>query len=168
MSCYVMKADSIRKIAYSLADILNHLHACPDCTIASDAATVAKLPHAFSRYFSHVRWYNGEAIAEDLHRLNMLAYCGRYREDPETGVYPIIGAPEDLSIVRRAEYGEHSETPQPWHYELAGLLDCWLYQTAEVTTANDPTRAALQSFSAALKSGIVQHSPAWNNAFMDA
>lgn len=168
MSCYVMKADSIRKIAYSIADILNHLHASPDCTITSDAATAAKLPHAFSRYFSRVRWYNGEGIAEDLHRINMLAYCGRYREDPETGVYPIIGAPEDLSIVKRAEYGEHSEIPQPWHYELAGLLDCWLYQTAEDATINDPLRLALQNFSAALKSGIVQHSPTWVDAFMDA
>ena len=168
MSCFVLKADSIRKIAYTIADVLNQCYCNGETRITTAAAMAADLPKTFSRYFSRVRWYNGEAIAEDLHRINEYAYCTRYNMDANAHVAPIAGKPEDLSLSRRAEYGKHGEIVRPWHYELCGLLDCWLYQTEEDSTATNEMRLSLKRFSDCLKSGIVQHSETWSKAFIDA
>lgn len=158
MSCFVMNPETIRKIGCTLAHILTSIDCGGDCTIATNAAQSAELPKAFSRYYSRIRGYNGEGIAEDLHRINDTAYCTRYNMDVDTHVSPLPGKPEDLDIMKRAEYHNGNETPQPWHYELASMLDCWLYQTAEDATMRDPIRLAVKRFAMHLNREIVQHS----------
>lgn len=45
------------------------------------------------------------------------------------------------------------------HYQLAKLLDFWLYQTAEDATRSDPLRLAMAEFRDNLYSFIVMNSP---------
>lgn len=161
MSCFIMNPDSIRKIGYTLAAILDGCEYSNTASIATDAAFVADLPNVFHQYFSRIRGYNGEGISEDLHTINARAYAGRYKEEFLQPFAPSTDTTRK-SLSRLAQYTNHTESPQEWHYHLISLLDCWLYQTAEDATRNDPKRIALQAFAASLSRQIVQHSEEYN------
>lgn len=62
-------------------------------------------------------------------------------------------------VHHRPEYREHGFAVCPWHYQLAKLLDCWLYQTAEDATYKDPLRLAMKEFRDGLYYFIVMNSP---------
>ncbi len=152
MSCFIMNPESLAALGSATADRLNlsssfwgfeaprELHnALTDCSICGH--------------------YSKQDIYDRLYALNVRAYCGRYDEpfNPEDITGP------DVDIARYAihckpEYRANGFTVQPWHYQLAKLLDCYLYQTAEDTTYNDPLRMALVKFRDALYAFIVTHS----------
>lgn len=164
MSCFIMNAESIRKIGYTLADILDSCIYNNEFSIATNAAQCSDLAKAFQIAYSvKHRVYWGEMIAEILHRINAKAYAGRYNEPDEMPFpeYPGRNTPP-RSLYRRSEYAEHTEHPQEWHYHLAALLDCWLYQTEEDASRDCPERLAIKAFCKALSREIIQHSPEYN------
>ena len=63
------------------------------------------------------------------------------------------------NVHQPPEYREHGFAVRPWHYHLAKLLDCWLYQTAEDATYKDPRRLAMAEFRDNLYGFIVTNSP---------
>jgi len=102
--------------------------------------------------------YSAEDIFRKLYILNVRAYNGRYEGHQK----PIEEIPTiDVSnyIVHHSpEFREHGFAVRPWHYQLAKLLDFWLYQTAEDATRNDPLRLAMAEFRDRLYYFIVQNS----------
>ena len=159
-----MNPDSIRKIAYTLADILDACNYSKEYSIACNAMQSSNLPKVLRiAYNVKARFYSGEMIAEILHRINAQAYAGRYNE-PDVIPLPIFPgrSPANRSLYRSSEYEMHHEIPQEWHYHLANLLDCWLYQTAEDASRDCLERQAVLVFRNNLMREIVQNSPEYN------
>lgn len=159
MSCFIMNPDSIRKIGYTLTAILNACKYNHFVTFDKSAATAAKLDKVFADCtddFYHD--YDPEMISEALHRLNARAYACRYRDQE----FEPFAAPNRSTRYTLRPAAGACNSPQEWHYHLANLLDCYLYQTAEDATLADPLRAALETFATRLASGIVQHSEQYN------
>lgn len=162
MSCYIMNHDNIRKIGYTLAECLNRGIYGNDCTIATIAAQCNNLGKAFAGCYMGGR-FSGEKISEILHRINASAYAERYKE-PDLELF---GAPESrrrYSLWKLPERVGFDEIPQDWHYALAALIDCWLYQTDEGNAAIADKRLAVQEFGKHLNRLIVQHSAAYHKA----
>ena len=157
MSCFILHPNSLRMIGYTLAEILNACKYRKVYTFDKGAAKAANLPKLLAEYDRPLYGYDPESISKALHDLNVKAYAGRYA-DPEEDPFP---SPLNMRYNLRPAAGA-CNTPQEWHYHLASLLDCYLYQTAEDATLADPLRAALETFAACLKSGIVQHSEQYN------
>ena len=158
MSCFIMNPDSIRRIGYTLAAILNACKYRSCVSFDKTAATAAKLDRLFADCDSPLYGYDPERISEALHGLNARAYAGRYRDPDECEFAPASTA---TRYNLRPAAGA-CNTPQEWHYHLASLLDCYLYQVAEDATYHEPLREALEAFSASLTRGIVQHSESYN------
>lgn len=158
MSCFIMHPDSIRRIGYTLAEILNACKYGNVYTFDKGAAIAANLPKLFAEYDRPLYGYDPEMISEALHRLNAKAYAGRYSDPEECEFVPASSTTR--YNLRPAAWA--CNTPQEWHYHLASLLDCYLYQTAEDATFADPLRAALETFAARLACGIIQHSDQYN------
>lgn len=161
MSCFIMNPDSIRRIGYTLADILNGCKYSGTLNLAKAAARHTIAGKEFSDCIVGGS-YNEELISQALHRINAQAYAGRYRE-PDLEQLPDPAAKTRYSLHRLPLYIERSERPHEWHFHLMQLLDCWLYQTAEDATMKDEKRIALQAFSNALAVQMVQHSEPYNH-----
>ena len=63
------------------------------------------------------------------------------------------------TIHHGPEYREHGFATRPWHYHLASLLDCWIYQTSEDTVRGDPLRQAVREYRNCLYAFIIRNSP---------
>lgn len=108
--------------------------------------------------------YCAEDIYRKLYALNIRAYNGRYKdhEEPADEEAPTIDGSKYI-VHHRPEYREHGFAVRPWHYQLAKLLDFWLYQTAEDATRDDPLRLGMLEFERALYTFIVMNSPQYVN-----
>lgn len=104
--------------------------------------------------------YFAENIYRRLYAVNIRAYNGRYanREGPADEEAPDIDVSK-YNVHQPPEYQEHGFAVCPWHYQLAKLLDFWLYQTAEDATYRDPLRLAMAEFRDGLYGFIVVNSP---------
>lgn len=182
MSCFVMNPASIRKIGYTLEKCFNSYIYSNTLTITMQAVDAAGgipghvcayyiQPDSIGAAFADCRTpsgdFDGEKIARELWRLNVAAYNGRYNEQGGEELPPDLVCLPDIrraySLWKTPEYADHREKPQPWHYHLCRLLDCWLYQTDEEATAKDAKRQVLRKFSDALKVAIVQNSDKYND-----
>lgn len=103
--------------------------------------------------------YDAKAICRKLYAVNVRAYNGRYggHEEPVAEDAPVIDGSKYI-IHRPPKYREHGFAVRPWHYQLAKLLDLWLYQTAEDATRSDPLRLAMGEFRDSLFRFIVRNS----------
>ena len=104
--------------------------------------------------------YFSEQIYKRLYALNVRAYNGRYasHEKPADEEAPTIDGSKYI-VHHPPEYQEHNFAVRLWHFQLAKLLDCWLYQTLEDATRSDPLRLAMEEFRDGLYSFIISHSP---------
>jgi hypothetical protein len=165
MSCFIMRPESIWMLANTLESVLNAAHFSGELTITTSALMCApSCAAAFAdcKPSPILEGVYADQIADALWRINSAAYAGRYRRDPQQEPLPPCVAGTGKSLYDRPVYGDHREQPQPWHYHLCRLLDCWLYQTDEDATRKDEKRVALQAFATALKSSLVTHSPEYN------
>ncbi len=62
-------------------------------------------------------------------------------------------------VHHKVTYRENRFVICPWHYQLAMLLDFWLYQTGEDATFNHPLRLAMEEFRNILYRFIVRNNP---------
>lgn len=161
MSCFVMDPDSVRAIANTLDTALNFTTYGKDITIISSAVCSSSLRSAFSDCTIGGS-YRGELIAAALYSLNVKAYSDRYNETTCEKLPRRVPGHHAPTLYAPPIFCNYMERPQDWHYQLAFLIDCWLYQTDEDATRSDPKYAALAEFSQNLKCEIVSHSPQYS------
>lgn len=104
--------------------------------------------------------YHAGPIYRRLYALNARAYDGRYKdhEGPAGREAPDVDVSRYV-VHRGPEYRENGFAVRPWHYRLARILDCWLYQTAESGTWDDPLRLAMEEFRDGLFRFVVTNHP---------
>ncbi len=157
MSCFIMNSESLAALGSATAARLNLSYSFWGFEASRE------LYNALTdcRTCGH---YSERAVYDRLYALNVWAYCGRYDEpfNPENITGPDVNMAR-YAIHRKPEYQANNSAVnfavQPWHYQLAQLLDCYIYQTAEDTTYNAPLRLALAKFRDDLYAFIVTHSP---------
>lgn len=153
MSCFVMNAEPLAALANAIETRLN---------IGYDFWGF-EAPDSLYRELMDCKTsctYYAEPIYRKLYALNVRAYNGRYsnHEEPADEQAPNVDITR-YTITRRPEYRAHTFAVQPWHYQLAKLLDCYLYQTAEDATYKDPLRLAMKEFRDELCEFIMTHNP---------
>ncbi len=159
MSYFVMRPESIWQLANTLESIMNAATFSNTCTLTTAATCSTPMCNAFTDCASLSGTdYDAEPIAAALWEINNAAYAGRYRV-PETPPLPEYVAGTGRSLCALPVFIDHAERPQPWHYHLCRLLDCWLYQTNEDATRNNKKRIALEAFTRNLKCLLVSHAP---------
>lgn len=153
MSCMIMNPESLAALANAVETRLN-------CNYNYWGFDV---PDSLYREFDDCKapyTYYAENIYRKLYAVNVRAYNGRYNghEEPIDEEAPPIVMSKYI-VHHPPEYREHGFAVRNWHFQLAKLLDFWLYQTAEDATRNDPLRLAMRDFQDKLYRFIVQNSP---------
>ncbi len=158
MSCMIMKREPMAALANAVEARLN----CGYDFWGFEA------PKSLRRVLRDCRnggcRYSAEAIRRRLCELNIRAYNGRYEGDEELSEIDEMPDTEMARYViyHKPEYRKCGFAVCQWHYQLAMLLDFWLYQTAEDATCNDPLRLAMGEFRDGLYHFIVRNSPQYN------
>lgn len=155
MSCQVMEPEPLAALANAVESRLNCNHdfwgfEAPD-----------SLYHELEDCRNSTL-YCAEDIYRRLYALNIRAYNGRYtnHQEPAEEDAPVIDGSKYI-VHHGPAYREHGFAVRPWHYQLARLLDFWLYQTSEDATRRDPLRLAVGEFRDNLYYFIVRNSPAY-------
>ncbi len=153
MSCRVMDLEPLAALANAVEDRLN-------CDFEFWGFEAPDSLCRELRDCRNIHDYYAEGIYRRLYALNVRAYNGRYRDhqEPAEEDAPVIDGSKYV-VHHGPEYREHGFAVCPWHYQLAQLLDFWLYQTSEDATRNDPLRLAMGEFRDSLYRFIVQNSP---------
>ena len=73
-------------------------------------------------------FYCSGLIFRRLYDLNSRAYAGRYKTDADTTPPEMPSVPP---LVQEQEREDQHEKLLPWHYKLAKLIDCEIYQASE-------------------------------------
>lgn len=108
--------------------------------------------------------YFTEKIHKKLYAVNIRAYNRRYNSHKEPADEEALDIDMRKYIIHHPpEYKEHNFAVRPWHFQLAKLLDFWLYQTAEDATHNDPLRLAMVEFRDNLYTFIIRNNPEYTN-----
>lgn len=153
MSCKVMNLEPLAALANAVEDRLN----CDLDFWGFEA------PDSLRRELKDCQ-SSGLFAAEDIYRrlyaLNVRAYNSRYRNQQEPGdeEAPTIDG-SNYVVHHGPKYREHGYAVCPWHYQLAQLLDCWLYQTSESATRSNPLRLAMGEFRDNLYHFIIRNNP---------
>lgn len=158
MSCFIMECKALAAIANATASLLKDgfnywgfpaepelYEACTSCLQGTDLA---------------------KSIYQKLYAINVAAYAGRYEDHQEvlmsSAALDIDVSPYKIHEPRKIH--NYHGVVFAWHYKLAKLIDCWLYQTAEYDTVNDPLRAGMQTFKNSLYNYIVMNNDIYEQA----
>ena len=154
MSCFVMKKEPLAALANAVATRLN----CDFDYWGFEAPS--SLHRELNSCFVPYCEFSAGKIYCKLYALNVQAYNERYagRKEPYSEEAPNVDI-DRYTVHHRPEYRDRYFAVCPWHYQLAKLLDCWIYQTAEDATSANPLRLAMKEFRDSLYSFIVQNSP---------
>lgn len=158
MSCMIMAAEPLAALANAVETRLN----CNYSYWGFDA------PDSLYRELEDCKTsytYHADNIYRRLYAVNVRAYKGRYRdlEKPVDEEAPTIYLSKYV-VHHPPEYREHGFAVLPWHFQLAKLLDFWLYQTSEDATRSDPLRLAMSDFRDSLYCFIIQNSAQYTEA----
>lgn len=74
------------------------------------------------------------------------------------------GLPIVPPLVQEREREDQHEKLLPWHYKLAKLIDCEIYQASEDATRKDPLLLALIDFSRVYTHFLVSNTADYNAA----
>lgn len=161
MSCFVMNPGTISGIADSVATVVNlgfnyNGFDCPQ-SLRDAVQTFRTKP------FNEV---SARRVYKAMFALNVRAVCGRYRETADETAPDVIDAPpvylhyaESVSI-----YGHCAWRIHPGVYQLVKALDCYLYQTDEDGTKDDPLRKGLDDLRTTLCRFITVNAPEYIEA----
>lgn len=93
--------------------------------------------------------------------MNAPEYAGRYKTDADTTTPEMPSVPP---LVQEREREDQHEKLLPWHYKLAKLIDCEIYQASEDATRKDPLLLALIDFSRVYTHFLVSNTADYNAA----
>ena len=138
MSCFIMSDQAHAATANALEYILNSGFN----RFGFDAPD--SLYKALSDCRDRYGFYCSGLIFRRLYDLNSRAYAGRYKTVTDTTPPEMPSVPP---LVQEREREDQHEKLLPWHYKLAKLIDCEIYQASEDATRKDPLLLALIDFS---------------------
>ena len=119
MSCFIMSDQAHAATANTLEYILNSGFN----RFGFDAPD--SLYKALSDCRDRYGFYCSGLIFRRLYDLNSRAYAGRYKTDADTTPPEMPSVPP---LVQEREREDQHEKLLPWHYKLAKLIDCEIYQ----------------------------------------
>lgn len=161
MSCFVMNPGTISGIADSVATVVNlgfnyNGFDCPQ-SLRDAVQTFRTKP------FNEV---SARRVYKAMFALNVRAVCGRYRETADETAPDVIDAPPVyLHYAESVRIGEHwARRIEPGVYQLVKALDCYLYQTDEDGTKDDPLRKGLDDLRTTLCRFITVNAPEYIEA----
>ena len=161
MSCFMMNPESLSVLGNTLAVCLNAKNGnfgfwIPDSVYRA----FNDCGEYFDDWGGSRKYHDGKMIAQKLAEINLAAfkecYDGRHMEDISEP-YVLEGCAQRIKMA----YGNRAHS---WHYHLAKLLDCWLYQTCEGDVTNDKARLAIQELRNNIYEFIVTSSPLYSGA----
>lgn len=156
MSCFVMNDKALAALARGMETALNSGYNL----LGFDAP--AALGEALADCVDNWGFFQEKKIFQELHALNMAAYCGRYREDPTPAPeWPELEQVPRL-LTRPAYNGHYMPRADFWKY--LKLLDCLVYQVTEDATAAHPLTRALFEFSRTLAGYLARNCAAYDSA----
>ena len=136
MSCMMLSPAHIATVAHGLAYLLNQSERCQLSAAGElyDALINCKYPHDFL--------YDDSKIYVVLYRHNELAYTGRYKVKPgEANEVPAM--PNNVPhLLHNLSYNEYCFLDADF-FKFLKLLDCFIYQCNEQTTADTDLQKAL-------------------------
>ena len=150
MSCFIVSDETLSKVGNFISRLLNQgynsfgfevgrevFFAFEDCKV-SDC-------------------YNSNRIYEELYKLNVKAYNGRYKleniDELEIPKKPNI----DIDIWEHIKVKNSFVIAQKWHYEMLKKLRCLHYQLEEDATYEDVKTKALEKIINTLAMFIATH-----------
>lgn len=154
MSCFVMQDRALATIAETVSAVCNMGFNYFGFDVPRSLADAVESCRDRYGYCKEEKLYTA------LYALNVRAYAGRYNR-PEDLTAP---AYSPAKLIEPRECVDHHEKIKPWHYQLAKLLDCYLYQTAEDATTEDPMRKGLADLLRTLQAFIVRNSNEYHSA----
>lgn len=154
MSCFVMKAEAISKIANYTEALLNMGYnffgmEAPD-----------SLYMALSDCRDYAGFYDSKLIYKRLLSLNLAAYSGRYGRDSDLQE---LDGYKSISAFSRPVYCYHYKIDR-WMLEMSKRLSCYNYQCAEDATRKDDLHLAMRELEKCLNYFIVQNMAAWQTS----
>lgn len=155
MSCFIMSDQAHAATANTLEYILNSGFN----RFGFDAPD--SLYKALSDCRDRYGFYCSGLIFRRLYDLNSRAYAGRYKTDADTTPPEMPSVPP---LVQEREREDQHEKLLPWHYKLAKLIDCEIYQASEDATRKDPLLLALIDFSRVYTHFLVSNTADYNAA----
>ncbi len=155
MSCFIMSDQAHAATANALEYILNSGFN----RFGFDAPD--SLYKALSDCRDRYGFYCSGLIFRRLYDLNSRAYAGRYKTDADTTPPEMPSVPP---LVQEREREDQHEKLLPWHYKLAKLIDCEIYQASEDATRKDPLLLALIDFSRVYTHFLVSNTADYNAA----
>ena len=163
MSCFIMSDQAHAATANTLEYILNSGFN----RFGFDAPD--SLYKALSDCRDRYGFYCSGLIFRRLYDLNSRAYAGRYKTDADTTPPEMPSVPP---LVQEREREDQHEKLLPWHYKLAKLIDCEIYQASEDATRKDPLLLALIDFSRVYTHFLVSNTaeginPDWKRPIFD-
>ncbi len=162
MSCFVMNSEPLAAIANFMKSLLNNGYnsfgfGVPG-SLVDEVKDCLKLSGGSLSY-------DAESIYRKLYAVNVNAFNARYQghEEPEDTKSPDIEI--DAHVIHcKTSYRNYGWVIKPWHYKMAKLLDCWLYQTDEADVSKDAFRLAVCDLRDMLYSFIVSNSEEYKKA----
>lgn len=155
MSCFIMSDQAHAATANTLEYILNSGFN----RFGFDAPD--SLYKALSDCRDRYGFYCSGLIFRRLYDLNSRAYAGRYKAEADTMPPEMPSVPP---LVQEREREDQHEKLLPWHYKLAKLIDCEIYQASEDATRKDPLLLALIDFSRVYTHFLVSNTADYNAA----
>ena len=155
MSCMIISARVHAVVAETLAAVLN----MGFNAFGFDAPD--ELHAALEKCRDDWGYYQSESIFKELYNLNNRAYCGRYRMED---LPPVPDMPEVPKLYKPRQGENHHDLILPWHYQLAKLLDCEIYQANESATNKTPLYLALVKFVQVYRGFLVTNNDEYSRA----
>ena len=160
MSCFIMSEKPVAALADFIAALMNggyNAFGMEAPNSLSRALFDFDGPECYRRGF-----WEASLIYNELHRVNVAAYVGRYSHNAEA--LEDAQAWEEYKPNPRHEYHSTSGgqwTVKPWHYELDKRLSCFLYQITEDATYKTPIYNALRDLQHEIRGYIVSRAEEW-------
>lgn len=154
MSCMIVSDEILSKIGNFISRLLNQGYNSFGFSVDKEVFDAFKDCKTFD-------YYNSNRIYEELYKLNVKAYNGRYKEENVDELLMPKNPNIDIWQDRKAE--NWNELTQKWHYEILKNLQCLHYQLEEDATYDDVKTKALKEIINTVAMFIATHNEIYHS-----
>ena len=162
MSSIVLSTKHIAAVSNGLTRLLNHSCGIDTLTAAPD------LYKALSNCSDRYGFFDESKIYNELYRLNLVAYNGRYKMDTDSVFVPDF--PQDFPrLIGPLEWSNAGSNAYHWilsadYFAFSKVLSAFIYQCEEDVTRNTNLLKALQNTLDEFNKFLVDNTAAYVNA----